>query len=177
MINSSIRDNLAAIDQGLDLLNEIGADRYTHRIPVCFNGTAGGHMRHVIEHYLSFLQGLEKGEVDYESRPRDLLMENDPSYAAGQLMAVKQLLEEFAAENGDRPFRVRVESAPKGEPAPWSESTGLRELEFLLSHTVHHYALIAVVCRLAGHEPVPQFGMAPSTLRYLKTQIATTCAR
>ena len=177
MITSSIRDNVAAIDQGIDLLGEIGADRYTQRVPVCFNSAAGGHMRHVIEHYLSFLQGLETGAVDYESRPRDPLMESDPGFAAGQLTAVKQRLGEFAAENADLPLRVRVESAPEGEPAPWSESTALRELEFLLSHTVHHYALIAVVCRLAGHAPVPEFGIAPSTLRYFKTQIGAACAR
>jgi uncharacterized damage-inducible protein DinB len=177
MITTSIRDNLAAINQGIDLLGEIGSSRYTQRVPVCFNSAAGGHMRHVIEHYLSFLQGLGTGEVDYESRPRDPLMESDPEYAAGQLTAVKQKLREFAAGNADRPLRVRVETAPEGEPAPWSESTALRELEFLLSHTVHHYALIAVVCRLAGHATEPEFGMAPSTLRYLKTQNAAACAR
>ncbi len=177
MITTSVRDNLEAIDQAIDLLSEITAGHYTQRVPVCFNSAAGGHMRHVIEHYLSFLQGLETGEVDYESRPRDPLMENDPGYAAGRLTAIKQRLVEFAVENADRPLRVRVETAPEGESAPWSKSTALRELEFLLSHTVHHYALIAVVCRLAGHAPLPEFGMAPSTLRYLKMQNSAACAR
>ena len=176
MIPSSIRDNLAAIDQGIDLLGEIGPVRYTQRIPACFNSAAGGHMRHVIEHYLSFLQGLEAGEVDYESRPRDPMIENDPGYAVGQMTAIKRRMEEFSRDNADRPLRVRVETAPDGEPAPWASSTALRELEFLLSHTVHHYALIAVVCGLAGYATPPAFGMAPSTLRYLKTQDAAACA-
>jgi len=176
MIQSSIRDNLAAIDQGIDLLGKIGFTRYTQRIPACFNSAAGGHMRHVIEHYLSFLQGLETGEVDYESRPRDPLIENDPDYAVGQMNAIKQRLAEFSMTNVDRTLRVRVETASESESAPWADSTVLREMEFLLSHTVHHYALIAVVCGLAGFPTTPDFGMAPSTLRYLKTQKAAACA-
>ena len=176
MIRNCIRDNLAAIDQGIDLLREIGGARYTQRIPACFNSAAGGHMRHVIEHYLSFLQALETGEVDYESRPRDALIEGDPGYAIGQMEAIKQRLTAFATEGFDGMLRVRVETAPTDEPSPWTGSTTLRELEFLLSHTVHHYALVAVVCRLAGHATPPDFGMAPSTLRYLKMQ-AASCAR
>lgn len=176
MIAHSVRDNLAAIDQGLGLLADISPARYVQRAPVCFNSAAGGHLRHVIEHYLGFLQGLETGDVDYEARSRDPLIENDPDYAAGQLEAIKRRLAAFASSNDDRPLRVRVETAPAGAATPWSDSTALRELEFLLSHTVHHYALIAVVCRLAGQTVPPDFGMAPSTLRYLKTQTAA-CAR
>lgn len=176
MIPSSIRDNLATIDQGIALLNEISQDRYTQRIAACFNSAAGGHMRHVIEHYLSFLQGLETGEIDYESRARDPLIESDPGYAVGQMMTIKQRMDEFAAGNADRVLRVRVETAPSAAAEPWAGSTALRELEFLLSHTIHHYALIAVVCRLAGHATPSDFGMAPSTLRYLKTQNAAACA-
>jgi len=177
MIPSSIRDNLAAIEQGIVLLNEIGPVRYTQKIPVCFNSAAGGHMRHVIEHYMSFLQGLETGDVDYESRPRDTLIESDPVYAVGQLETIKRRLNEFAGENADRALQVRAETAPADAPSPWAGSTALRELEFLLSHTIHHYALVAVVCRLAGQETPADFGMAPSTLRYLKSaQPDTACA-
>ncbi|HTJ77482.1 MAG TPA: DinB family protein [Rariglobus sp.] len=178
MIQSSIRDNLAAIDQGILLLREISPARYTQRIPACFNSAAGGHVRHVIEHYLSFVQGLETGEVDYESRPRDALIESDPVYAITQMESIKQRLNEFGDKNANHALQVRVETAPAAEPSPWAESTALRELEFLLSHTVHHYALVAVVCQLAGQKTPSDFGMAPSTLRYLKTtQQAAACAR
>ncbi len=44
-----------------------------------------------------------------------------------------------------------------------------RELDFLLSHTIHHYAIIAVLCRLQNVEVEPDFGVAPSTLRYQST--------
>ena len=53
---------------------------------------------------------------------------------------------------------------------PWSGSTVRRELDFLLSHTVHHYALIAMSLRLRGL-PVPaELGVAPSTLEHWRRQ-------
>ena len=52
----------------------------------------------------------------------------------------------------------------------WSGSTVRRELQFLLSHSIHHYALIATICHANGF-PVPEgFGVAPSTLRYRRQQ-------
>jgi len=47
------------------------------------------------------------------------------------------------------------------------ESSVSRELQVLSSHTIHHFALIAMTLRLHGVEMDPDFGMAPSTLRYL----------
>jgi hypothetical protein len=43
-----------------------------------------------------------------------------------------------------------------------------RELAFVLSHTVHHNALIAIMAQTLG-VPVPaRFGYAPSTIAYLE---------
>jgi uncharacterized damage-inducible protein DinB len=174
MITPSIRDNVAALRQGIELLAGLSADAYARRTPVCFNSSAGGHLRHVVEHYLSFLQGTETGEIDYEARARDPLIENDPRYAAAQLEAIGGRLERLAA---DREVRVRAECAP-ADVTTWGGSSVVRELEFLLSHTVHHYALIGVICRLGGHTPPKDFGMAPSTLRHLQAQaVASSCAR
>jgi hypothetical protein len=41
-----------------------------------------------------------------------------------------------------------------------------RELQYLLSHTIHHYAIIGSILRAQGVEPGPDFGVAPSTLRH-----------
>jgi len=54
------------------------------------------------------------------------------------------------------------------------ETTVGRELAFVLSHTVHHNALIAVMAKTLG-VPVPErFGYAPSTIVHLEK---TACAR
>jgi hypothetical protein len=48
-------------------------------------------------------------------------------------------------------------------------STG-RELQTLSSHTIHHFALIAMTLRVLGHKVDRDFGMAPSTLRYMSSR-------
>jgi len=174
MIAHTLRDNQSALRQGIELLSGITAQRYTQRTPACFNSSAGGHVRHIIEHYLSFLQGTETGEIDYEARARDPLIENDPSYAIAQLESINDRLGGLIA---DRVLQVRSESSPPNASPTWCGSSTLRELEFLLSHTVHHYALIGVVCQLAGQVLPKDFGMAPSTLRHLRAQQTASCAR
>jgi hypothetical protein len=52
------------------------------------------------------------------------------------------------------------------------ESSISRELQVLSSHTVHHFALIAMTLRMHGVEMDADFGMAPSTLRYLASKTA-----
>jgi len=58
--------------------------------------------------------------------------------------------------------------------SPWSESTVKRELQYLQAHTIHHYALIALILRIQGITPHDEFGVAPSTLRHhlRRTEVA-----
>jgi len=62
-----------------------------------------------------------------------------------------------------------------GAPLVWCTSSVLRELDFLQSHTVHHYSLIAMLLRLHEIDPGEDFGVAPSTLKYWKEEAA--CAQ
>lgn len=62
----------------------------------------------------------------------------------------------------DRVFETLLEGSSNSD---WSISSLKRELQFLLSHTIHHYSLIALALRLQGFEPGAAFGVAPSTLK------------
>ncbi len=53
-------------------------------------------------------------------------------------------------------------------------STPDRERAFVLSHIVHHNALIAVIVRLVGAEPPADFGYAPFTVTHQRSR---PCAR
>jgi uncharacterized damage-inducible protein DinB len=169
-VAAAVRANLAVIRQGVALLGTLGGERYAARVAVAYGAAIGGHMRHIIEHYLGFLNGLPDGAVDYENRARDPLMETSPAYAADTLAAIADRIEELAANAsagaGDRALRIHAETSDGAAAG----SSVLRELEFLLSHTVHHYALIAVMARLQGHEPAADFGVAPSTLKFQQRQ-------
>lgn len=170
-IYTAIHANLVVIRQGITLLQQLGQDRYSHRVPLCYNASVGGHMRHIIEHYQSFLHGLVDSEIDYEKRARDPLVENDPVYATDILASITEQLDEWSGVLTNHALSLRAETTPGIATA----TSVLRELEFLLSHTIHHYALVAVMARLQGHEPEASFGIAPSTLKFQKSQAA--CAR
>jgi hypothetical protein len=179
MIGAAVRDNLAALGQALELLAGLDAERYARRVPACFNSSAGGHLRHVIEHYESFLGGLRGGLVDYEARARDARIEAEPAYAAGLIASLGATLRRLEETGENRRVRVRSETAGAAEAGggePWADSCALRELEFLLSHTVHHYALIGIICGMVGHATPRDFGLAPSTLRFLRAQAERTAA-
>ena len=66
---------------------------------------------------------------------------------------------------------LRLDPALKVFPAHDYKHVGSstlgRELEFAVSHTIHHYALVRE--RLRGVDFDPRFGVAPSTLEYWRT--------
>ncbi len=125
-----------------------------------FSSSIGQHLRHCIEHYEELFRALhEDSTANYESRPRDPQLEQDPGLARTRIGSLRKALAKLAP--GRRGLRVRDQG-----PGPAADSSIERELQFLASHTVHHFALIALIARRAGL-PVPvDFGMAPSTLRF-----------
>ncbi|MEY4489338.1 MAG: hypothetical protein RIQ79_1846 [Verrucomicrobiota bacterium] len=175
MTAAAARANILLLQQADELLIALGSERYASRVPACFNASPGGHLRHITDHYLGLLDGLTCGAVDYEHRARDLRVEREVGHAQTLVRSLIARLEEIEQADRDIALRVRAEATDEEgdrEPGPlaWSDSSLLRELEFMLSHTVHHYALVAVMCRLLGHEPAAEFGMAPSTIRFLRRQ-------
>lgn len=152
-------------------MNRMGGKLYGCNDPVRFGSGAGKHMRHILDHYASFLEGLG-GKVNYDARERDTRLEEDHAYAItktrGIISGLEKLLDQ--PERLDRPVQVISNEGELAEDdTPWSRSTLKRELQFLLSHTVHHYALIALILRIQGFETPQEFGVAPSTLKYLKS--------
>ncbi len=152
--------NLQVLQQGLDLLAELDDEQYTLTAGSLFAYGVGSHMRHCLDSYACFLQGLSKGRVDYDRRERDELTAQDRRYASTRLAWTMEMLQESLSQALPEELRVR-QDGPQ-----WAASSIARELQFLLSHTVHHYALIALILRLQGFNPAAEFGVAPSTLEH-----------
>ena len=169
-MHTLILDNLRCIQQGVNLLGELDSDSYTCPSPQCFDSKIGGHLRHNIDHYTSFLNGFRKGRVDYDERLRDLRVESDPEFAISELNRIAEELKRIDSSDLDISLKVKMDSGSPDSTMEWSLSTVRRELQFLLSHTIHHSALIAVICNLHGVATPSDFGVAPSTLKHQQTQ-------
>lgn len=160
--------NIYLLEQGLSLLEQIGDGLYTN-VP---NGIAkagiGGHLRHCLDFYDSFLLGVRAGtpgKIDYDRRERNPLIEIDRLIAKAKIESTIATLGKLKL-NGQQALLVKLEGEQAQSESAWSDSSITRELQFLLSHTIHHYALIAMLLRLQGYDPPADFGVAPSTLKY-----------
>ena len=176
--------NLYFLEQGRQLLATLDDDLYRRSGGQRSDGrprsaSIGAHLRHVIDCFRCFLHGLETDRIDYDARQRQPEIETDRATAEATLAEIANALEGLEGESPRRPVEVKVDAEAWSDPdLHWQGSTLGRELQFLLSHTVHHYALIALILRSHGHDPGADFGVAPSTLEFERTtrEVLSACA-
>jgi len=153
--------------QALDLLARVDQQRFSTSPEGLAPHRMCSHLRHIIEFYECFLNGLTSTHVDYDARQRDLTIECSPAAAATRICSVIDRLESDPALLYDNVLFVRAEDAEGLVLAdPYLMSSVARELAMLSSHTIHHFALIAMILRAHGVAMDSDFGMAPSTLRF-----------
>lgn len=124
----------------------------------------GAHLRHVIEHYEALLLPTEPGLVDYDARPRDTALEQDPRVAQQRLLGLVRTLQ--VAHALDAPLQVRGRGGVLGDFGFEVTSTLGRELVFLAGHAVHHYAVLMPHCHEHGITVSQHFGKAPATVAH-----------
>lgn len=163
-MHSLLAANLHYLRQGISLLDRLDDDLYSTPVMSFYGSTVGGHLRHCLDHYESFVAGLTTGRIDYDARVRDKALEMETSIARGR---IEYLIETLDASSfaGGRAVEVKMDCGG-AEEVNWQASTYGRELQFLVSHTVHHFAMMSGLCSALSVELPPDFGMAPSTLRH-----------
>lgn len=121
----------------------------------------GAHVRHDLNFVEAVLNGLETGVVDYANRERDRRLETDREFVAERIETIISRLEVVDADPRKVVFVVSEIDA-----SLLHRSTVSRELEFALSHTIHHHAIIKQKLKNTASIVDPAFGVAPSTLEY-----------
>ena len=167
--NSIIEDNINLLTQGIDLIEAMGNCLYSNGKPPFLKNGVGSHFRHCIDFYNSFLSSFKTGKINYAIRKRNVLVETDGSLAIFEIEAIIKGLRRLLPADLRKQVQVIVEdSSAPADSSVWGGSTVIRELQSLLSHTTHHYAIIAFALRLQGFNPSEEFGVAKSTLGYWK---------
>lgn len=155
--------NVAVLDQALAVLAAHaaapGSDYVSH---------TGPHLRHVIEHYEGFVQQVLSCSVDYDSRARDRAPEREPAIARERIVALQQQLKALDLTSLTEPLAVHLRGGLAGDENFVSFSSVARELLFVASHAVHHYAIIQLHCRAQGISLGADFGKAPATVRHAR---------
>jgi len=164
---------VAVLRQLADVISAMTDEQYRTKPVGVVSSNVGGHVRHCLDHLDALLAGVERGEVDYDRRRRGTEVETSRAAALDAIRRQERQLLAFPRRSEG--CRLRLSAMLGSELAPVEvETTVGRELAFVLSHTVHHNALIAVMAKTLG-VPVPErFGYAPSTIVHLEK---TACAR
>ncbi len=165
---SITRQNIHFLRQGIALISSLDPELYARTGGIAGpRASVGAHFRHCADCYRCFVDGLDTGRVDYDARGRDPRVEVETAAATDVIEELICHLHELGERDIETPLRIRVDAAAwRGSALRWGSSTLGRELQFLLSHTVHHYALISMLLRSYGIEPDAAFGVAPSTLSF-----------
>ena len=158
------RDAIACLDQGAQLLLTLSDEQYVCTLPPMFVSGLGAHVRHIIDHVDGLLSGLEDGRIDYDNRRREERAERDRRYAIAQLE--QRMLDLAGIPEDHADFTVAVNMDTGCGSVRWARSSLTRELQFVISHTIHHYALMAAILVHSGLPVPPDFGISPSTVRH-----------
>ncbi len=154
-----------SLEQELELLSVLPAERYSAPTTGFYRSSVGMHIRHNLDHFAAFFEGLPLARIDYESRERNTEIEELPESARAEINRYLEQLDALRSKE-ECALEVREESEAGATHRDWLPSSLGRELQFLLGHTVHHHALIAMIVHGHGIALPTGFGVAPSTQRH-----------
>src|SRR5258707_9986707 len=103
--------NLEWLRQAQELLENIGSYQYAQSPRGFEPHRAGAHLRHVLEFYGCFFEGLEGGKIDYDARRRDQSVEHSRQAAAAAIRLITCRLKTSPQLQGDAAVRVRMDGA------------------------------------------------------------------
>ena len=154
--------------QGEALLRGVTTEQYSTRVPMALGGSIGTHYRHCLDHFVSLLRTGTGPVVDFDLRDRDPRIENEPDQALALTRKIRSALAQWNTRDLARTVGTRCEISYAPGASPVTGSTLGRELAYAIAHAIHHFAIIAILGRLQGIQLPEEFGMAPSTLAYLR---------
>lgn len=152
-----LQRNVTLLAQATELLDRIDDSTYA---------VIGGHVRHILDFYQCFLDGVETAHVNYDARRRDEAVERFRNCALARARLLSGRLDRNAAFETDHAVFVRMEDCAEDQCDPYLLSSIGRELQALASHTTHHFALIKILLAGKNVDPGASFGVAASTLRH-----------
>ena len=154
------------LDQGEGLLRILDDESFKTSLNSVKGATIGGHYRHCLDHFEKLFTGIDHSLIDYDARRRDQRLESSREFALERTEELRLFTRTMDARILHHPIQIRCAvSGDEGE-SPVVTSTIEREIMFCISHAIHHYALIGMMCGEMDIELPADFGVAPSTLHF-----------
>lgn len=156
---------MKAIEQMGKHISSIIDEEYATIPSDLFTSTPGAQVRHTLDHVRALIEGFHSGVMDYDIRERGGPIESSRTAALNRIHDHYEQLKQIGSEDMLRPVVARLLLDPDGEILEHPSSLS-REIAFVLSHTIHHNAILLSMFRHLGKEADSKFGYAPATLAY-----------
>lgn len=154
---ASLRDLL---DEMRSMIERIDDDSYASSSRG--QSRIGGHVRHCLDHVGAWLTGTRTGLCAYDRRARGTAVETCRLAAIHCILEINADLLRFDSQLFEVPVDVETQLDSSGAFIVTTSTIG-RELIFVISHTIHHNALIARLLDERAIDMGPRFGLSPAT--------------
>lgn len=157
------------LNQLCTMVDQVSEQDFTRPATTLGNSTIGQHLRHTLEFFICFEQGVAKGLINYDKRAHDKLIESDKFLA---LAALQRIQDFVTKQEEDKPLKLEVGYDLSREEFATIDTNYTRELVYNIEHAVHHMAIIKIGIREVAPYVVlaPDFGIAASTIRHKESK-------
>ena len=161
-----IKGNIEGVDQGVALLTSMTNEQYCMRAKPYVNSCIGEHLRHVLDLYYALKEQVEI--INYDVRRRGALVESCRVTGLNELQQIKTWLLSLQPSMMNNKMIMSTEVSVIDTSVAQVETSLIRELIFVSSHAVHHYALMDISAKLCDFDTPDNMGVAPATLTALR---------
>jgi hypothetical protein len=162
-LSGSVRD---VLEQGLLLLKTVDEPTFRTVAEALHSASIGQHYRHVLDHFICLADGIMTGTIDYDRRSRNRDLENEREKAREKTEKLSGLFSILTEAELSTRYKVLYSVGYSNDEAQEIETVLAREVAFCVSHAIHHFAIIRLVCAYFSVILPKEFGVAPSTLKY-----------
>lgn len=150
------------------VLARLTDEQYVRHPVGSFRSSIGAHVRHCLDHYRALIAAASTGELNYDNRERNTAIELDRHAAMVELASLRDRIGMLSTQAISRDVWLTTLLASDGKSVKVASSLG-REVSFVISHTVHHNAVLAAMLNELGVESPARLGYAPATIQHEAT--------
>lgn len=149
-----------------DVISQLTQHTYAQPLALLSGNSIGKHVRHILEFYELLIASAQTGQLNYDRRVRDLLLEQNPDEVLRRIGRIDRAIQRLDSQ------KVLLLEADMSETVTGQSvqipSSVARELLYNIEHAIHHMALIQVAIRATFPDVLlpPNFGVAYSTIQY-----------
>ena len=162
MTHATVQPLFELLHQMRTMIERLDDVEYASPAPGRSSGGIGGHVRHCLDHVSALIAGTRTGLCAYDRRHRGTAVESSRAAAIGEITELTCGLLHLDATTLEAEVFVETQ-LDTSESMVITRSSVCREIAFVVSHTIHHHAIMGQLMNARGLAVPPRFGLAPAT--------------